>query len=66
MAQGATGYDIALRVPGTAVFGLVAVNVPTADFHFPPLPAGSYSAMVAGRNAAGLGEWSDALDFTLA
>ena len=62
---GVTGTDVQIKGPSETEFTTVGANVPGNDFHLPALAAGDYELRLAWRNAAGLGEWSEAVVLTV-
>ena len=63
-AEGAVGFDVELRPLGGEFTGQ-ASGVAGPDFSILALAAGGYETRVAGRNAAGLGPWSEPAGFTV-
>jgi hypothetical protein len=61
----ATSSRVQLREASAETFDDVADEVPGPNYAFGQLPAGSYEARIAGRNADGLGPWSAPASFTV-
>jgi len=63
-AAGAETFDVEVRPVGGS-FAAQASGVSSSAFGFSVTSSGDYEARIAGRNAAGLGPWSDPAAFTV-